>query len=173
LQGLFYFALAWVPLTYALGNHSAGKEAQQHQTVADLLHLPGGRFIVFALGLVVCGVGAYQVKTGVDRDYLEDMAIDDAPPRVRRLVLASGAVGIPARALVFLPLGVFFMIAAVQGDPSRADGLDHELTSLSGSAWGEAVMALCVLGLLGFVVYSALETRYRVVARPGRSGSRS
>jgi hypothetical protein len=165
MQGLFYFAIAWVPLSYALGNHSTGKEAQQHQTVADLLHLPGGQFIVFGLGLAVCVVAAYQVKAGLDRDYVDGMSVDRAPPWVRRLVVASGSVGIPARGLVFLPLGVFFMIAAVQGDPSRADGLDHELTSLTGSAWGDVVMALCVIGLLVFVVYSAFEIRYREVAR--------
>jgi hypothetical protein len=165
LQGVFYLVLGWVPLSYALGSHSSGDEQQQHQTVADLLHLPGGPVIVFALGVIICAVAAYQVRTGVDRDYVKGMAIDDAPPWVRRLVLASGVVGIPARALVFLPVGVFFMVAAVQGDPSHADGLDRELTSLTGSAWGEAVLMLCAAGLLVFVVYSALETRYREVAR--------
>ncbi|HTW19490.1 MAG TPA: DUF1206 domain-containing protein [Mycobacteriales bacterium] len=165
LQGLFYLVLAWIPLSYALGNHSTGKEQQQHQTVADLLHLPGGPVIVFALGIVVCIVAAYQVWTGVDRDYVDGMAIDDAPRWVRRLVLASGAIGIPARALVFLPIGVFFMIAAVQGDPRHADGLDRELTALASHSWGDAVLALCAVGLLVFVVYSSLETRYREVAR--------
>jgi hypothetical protein len=105
------------------------------------------------------------VKSGVDGDYEKRMAVDGAPRWVRRLVRASGAVGIPARALVFLPVGVFFMIAAVQGDPGHADGLDRELTSLTGTGWGDAVLALCALGLLVFVVYSALETRYREVER--------
>jgi hypothetical protein len=165
LQGLFYLVLAWVPLSYALGNHSTGKEQQQHRTVADLLHLPGGPAIVFALGLVICVVAAYQVRTGVDRDYVKGMAVDDAPRWVRRVTLASGLIGIPARALVFVPVGVFFMIASVDGDPSQADGLDRELTSLTGSGWGDSVLALCALGLLVFVVYSALETRYRKVAQ--------
>lgn len=165
LQGVFYLALASVPLSYAFGNHSTGKEQQQHHNVADLLHLPGGAVIVFALGLVVCGVSAYQIKTGVDRDYVDGMAIEKAPRWVQRLVEASGMIGIPARALVFLPVGVFFMIAAVQGDPAHADGLDRELTSLVGSPWGDVVVGLCGLGLLVFAVYSALETRYREVAR--------
>jgi hypothetical protein len=165
LQGVFYLVLAWMPLSYALGNHATGKEQQQHQTVADLLHLPGGRVIVFTVGLVFCAVAAYQIRSGVDRDYVDGMAVDDAPRWVQRLVVASGTIGIPARALVFLPIGVFFMIAAVQGDPRHADGLDRELTSLTGNGWGDAVVALCVAGLLVFIVYSALETRYREVGR--------
>lgn len=164
LQGLFYFVLAWIPLSYALGNHSTGKEQQQHQTVSDLLSWPGGPVIVFALGVIICVVSAYQIKTGLDRDYVDGMAVDNAPRWVRRAVLASGVVGIPARALVFLPVGVFLMIAAVQGNPSKADGIDRELTSLTGSPWGYPVLVLCALGLLVFVVYSAFETRYREVA---------
>ena len=67
-QGVFYLGLGWVPLSYALGNHQTGKEQQQHQTVADLLHLPGGRIIVFVLGLGVCAVAADQVRSGLGRD---------------------------------------------------------------------------------------------------------
>lgn len=165
LQGAFYVALAWFPLSYALGNRSTGKEQQQHQTAGDLLHLPGGPVIVFALGLVIVGISAVQIYNGIDRDYIDGMAIDDAPRWVRTLVLASGMVGIPARALTFLPLGIFFMIAAVQGDAARADGLDGELTLLTHNPWGDVVLALCALGLLVFAVYSGLEARYRELAR--------
>ncbi len=165
LKGIFYIALAWLPLSYTLGNRSAGSEQQQHQTAGDLLHLPGGRVIVFALGLIVVGVSAVQIWDGVDRDYVDGMAIDDAPRWVRALVLASGTIGIPARALTFLPLGIFFMIAAVAGNPARADGLDGELTSLTGNGWGLVILALIATGLTVFTVYSALETRYREVTR--------
>jgi hypothetical protein len=165
LQGAFYVVLAWFPLSYAIGNRSTGTEQQQHQTAGDLLHLPGGQVIVFALGLVIVGACAVQIWNGVDRNYIDGMAVDDAPAWVRTLVLASGTFGIPARALTFVPLGVFFMIAAVQGNPARADGLDGELTSLTGSAWGDVVLALGAVGLLVFAVYSAMEVRYREVAR--------
>jgi hypothetical protein len=165
LQGAFYVVLAWVPLSYAIGNRATGNEQQQHQTVGDLLHLSGGQVIVFGLGLVIVVACAIQLWNGVDRDYVDGMAIDGAPGWVRTLVLASGTVGIPARALTFLPLGAFFMVAAVQGDPSRADGLDGELTSLTGNVWGDLILALTAAGLLVFAVYSALEVRYREVAR--------
>jgi hypothetical protein len=84
---------------------------------------------------------------------------------VRGLVRAAGTVGIPARAAVFLPTGVFFMISAVQSDPRRADGLDKELASLAGRDWGVAVLALVALGLAIFALYSFLETRFRAVLR--------
>jgi hypothetical protein len=165
LQGLFYLALTWIPASYALGNQAAGNEQSQHQTAGDLLHLPGGRVIVFGLGLVIVGVSLYQIWNGVDRDYVDGMAIEHAPRWVRGLVLGSGTIGIPARALTFLPLGIFFTVAAVQGNPARADGLDGELTALTGNPWGEVVLVLSAAGLMVFAVYSAMEVRYRELTR--------
>ncbi len=164
-QGLFYVALTWVPMSYALGNRSSGSEQQQHKTTTGLLHLPAGREIVFALGLVVIGVCASQIRTGLGQDYADGMQLGHAPPVVQRLVRISGTVGIPARAAVFVPMGVFFMIAAVQADPRHADGLDRELAALSGHAWGVAVLALIAAGLFVFAVYSLLEARYRSVTK--------
>lgn len=163
VQGIFYVALTWVPLSYALGKHSTGSEQQQHKTASGIIGLPAGRELLFALGLIIVGVCAHQIWTGIDQDYADGMEIDQSPAWVRCLVRASGTVGIPARAIVFFPTGIFFMIAAVQSDPRHADGLDKELASLARHAWGIAILGLVALGLATFAVYSFLETRYRSV----------
>jgi hypothetical protein len=165
VRGLFYVALTWVPLSFALGRHSTGSEQQQHRTASGLLHLPAGREILFALGLIVVGVCVHQLWTGVDQEYADGMATDRSPAWVRAAVRASGAIGIPSRAAVFLPVGIFFMVAAVQSDAQHADGIDRELASLSQHAWGTAVLGLVALGLAVFAVYSLLEARYRTVTR--------
>jgi hypothetical protein len=164
-QGAFYIALTWVPLSYALGKHRSGSEQQRHKTASGILHLPAGREMLFALGLIVVGVCVHQFWDGVDQKYADGMDTKRSPGWVRGLVRAAGTVGIPARAAVFLPTGVFFMISAVQSDPRRADGLDKELASLAGRDWGVAVLALVALGLAIFALYSFLETRFRAVLR--------
>jgi hypothetical protein len=67
--------------------------------------------------------------------------------------------------LVFLPVGVFLMVAAVQASPRRADGLDQILAKLSGHWWGTLLLVVVVLGLLVFATYSLLEARYRRITR--------
>jgi hypothetical protein len=88
-----------------------------------------------------------------------------SPSWVKALIRASGTVGIPARAAVFFPTGIFFMIAAVQSNPQHADGLDKELAALARHSWGIALLALAALGLGIFAMYSFLEARYRTVTR--------
>jgi hypothetical protein len=79
------------------------------------------------------------------------------------LVRVAGKVGIAARALVFFPIGIFLIVAAVQYDPDHAKGIDGELLELSGHSWGDAVILLSAAGLLVFALYSFLEARYRDV----------
>jgi uncharacterized protein DUF1206 len=165
VQGLFYVALTWVPLSYALGKHGSGSEQQRHKTASGILRLPAGREMLFALGLIVVGVCVHQFWDGVDQKYAEGIDAKGSPRWVRGLIRAAGTVGIPARAAVFFPTGVFFMISAVQADPKHADGLDKELAALATHEWGVAVLALVALGLGVFALYSFLETRYRKVLR--------
>lgn len=163
LQGAFYLALTWLPASYALGRRASGSEQQQHRTASGILSLPAGRELLFALGLVVVGVCVNQIRTGVDQDYADGIDTTQAPRWIDALVRLSGTVGIPARAAVFAPVGIFFMIAAVQSDARHADGLDAELAALARHTWGVALLALVAAGLAVFAVYSFLEARYRAV----------
>lgn len=163
LQGLFYLALAYVPCSFLAGNHATGSQQQQQKTTAELLKLPGGRALVIGVGVVLLAVCAQQIRGALAQDFRDGMETDGAPAVVRWLVKVSGVVGISARALVFLPVGLFLIISAAEFDPAKSYGTDAELLRLSGYTWGIAVLAAVALGLAVFVVFSALETRYRQV----------
>jgi hypothetical protein len=166
LQGAFYLALAWIPLSYVLGNRTAGSNQSQHKVAGDLLRLPAGREIAAALGVVVVVVCANQIRTALSQDYSDGMQTNRAPSWVKWLVRGAGTAGIPARALVFVPVGVFFIVSAVQANPNHAEGLDQVLAKLPGHWWGELLLVLVSLGLLVFAVYTMLEARYRKVLVP-------
>lgn len=163
VQGLFYLGLAYVPLSYLSGNYATGSQQQQQKTTARLLGMPGGQEIVFGLGVVLILVCLQQIRGAVRRDFQEGLDMDHAPRLVRRIASSSGVVGISARALVFMPVGIFLMISAVQFNPGKSYGTDAELLRLSGYEWGVAVLCAVAAGLAVFVVFSAIETRYRQV----------
>jgi hypothetical protein len=165
LQGAFYLALMWIPLSYALGNRTSGSNKSQHRMAGDLLGLPAGRELVAALGVIVIVVCANQIRTALTREYADGMQLRGAPPAVKWLVHAAAMFGIPARALVFVPLGVCLVIAAAQSDASHAKGLDQFLGTLAGRWWGVVLLALAAGGLAVFATYSFLEARYRKVLR--------
>jgi hypothetical protein len=162
-RGLVYWGIAAVPVSFLLGRRSTGSEQQQHQTAAGLLGMPAGRVVVALVGVVVLVVCGFQVRSAVTRDFARGMRIRRAGPWVRALVRWAGTVGITARAVVLLPIGVFFIVTAVDVDPNDAKGLDAEAFALSRHAWGTVLLVLAALGLLVFALYSLLELRYRDV----------
>ena len=163
LQGLFYLALAYVPVSYLAGNHMTGSQQEQQKTTARLLGLPGGQEIVFAVGVILIGVCVQQIRGALRQDFRDGLNMDRAPHFLRSVAGTAGLVGISARALVFMPVGVFLMISAVQFNPGKSYGTDAELLRLSGYKWGIAVLSIVAAGLAVFVVFSAIETRYREV----------
>lgn len=162
-QGVFYLGLAYVPASFLAGNRQTGSDQQQKQTTARLLGIPGGRVILVVVGLVFIGVCVQQIRGALQRDFRDGLDLAGAPGAVRMSADAAGVVGITARALVFLPVGIFLIVAAVQSDPAHSYGTDSELLALSGHLWGVAVLAAVAAGLAIFVVFSAIETRYREV----------
>lgn len=163
LQGLFYLGLAYVPASYLAGDYATGSQQQQQKTTAELLGLPGGQIIVFGVGIILLAVCAQQIRGALRQDFRDGLDLDRAPGPVRSLAAAAGVVGITARALVFMPVGIFLMVSAVQFNPGRSYGTDAELLRLSGYTWGVAVLAAVAGGLAVFVVFSGIETGYRKV----------
>ncbi|MGH9056666.1 MAG: DUF1206 domain-containing protein [Acidimicrobiales bacterium] len=163
LQGLFYLALSYVPFSFLAGNRQTGSEQQRSHTAATVMAFPGGRELLVVGGLIMIAICGQQIRGALAQDFQNGLDLGKAPRWVRALATSAGVVGIPARALVFLPIGIFLIVSAVQHDPDKAYGTDGELLRLSGSTWGLAVLAAVAAGLAAFVVFSAIESRYRRV----------
>lgn len=163
LQGVFYLALAYVPASFLAGKSQTGSQQQQQKTTAQVLGFPGGRVILVVVGVILLAVCAQQIKGALQQQFREGLELGRAPRVVQKVADVAGVVGITARALVFLPIGIFLMISAFESNPNKSYGTDAELLALSGHSWGIAVIALVAAGMAVFVVYSALETRYRQV----------
>jgi len=166
LQGVFYLALTWVSLSFLFGNSQAGSEQSQHRLTGSLLNLPAGRELVVVVGVIVLVVCGVQIWIAARQDFTDGLSLRQAPRWVRWFAEAAGTIGIATRGIVFMPIGVFLIVAAVQSDPQHAKGLDAELATLAGQSWwGPALLGLVALGLLVLAVYSGIEARYRRVDR--------
>ncbi|HEX7354674.1 MAG TPA: DUF1206 domain-containing protein [Mycobacteriales bacterium] len=161
IQGVASLVVAYIPFSYALGNTRTGTEQQTHRSAAHLLGLPGGRVIVVAVGFVVLGWAAWQVRGAIRRDYAEGLDLSELPPRARRAVVVASGTALAARALVIAPIGIFLVAAGLTYDANHVRGLDGELLLLTHHPWGTAVLALIALGLLDFAAYALVEARYR------------
>lgn len=158
LRALFYAALCVTAVRLLIGSGGGGDGTQQ--AASGLLGLPGGRFAVALIGLVIAAVGLYQGRKGLTREFVEDLRTDAMSAAERRWVTRLGVLGYLARAAVFALIGFFFVQAALRRDPGEAGGLDAALAELAAAPAGPWLLALVAAGLLAYGVFCFALARY-------------
>ena len=139
---------------------SSGGSKQEKQTTAGVLDWPAGRYLVGIAGLVVIGVGAWNVYRGLSRKFMKRLRVSGpGRPWVER----TGVVGHVARGVVFGLIGVFLVKAAVEFDPKEAVGLDGALARLADRAYGPVLLGIVAAGLIAYALFCFAEARWREV----------
>ena len=163
-QALLYLAMGAATASFLFGRRMTGSEQQERSTAAKLIAVPFGRAALAGIGIAVLAMCAWQLVVAARGHYADTLRDDRMGPVARRLVLLTARIGIPARALAVVPVGVFLIVAAVQANPGKAKGLDAVLLDLSHSTPGRLLGVLAASGFAVFAAYSLLEARYRRVS---------
>jgi hypothetical protein len=142
------------------GSGGGGGDSTQSYT-ARLMSQPWGQWLVGIVGLIVIGSGLYQIHKGYAAKFLKNLYLTGLSADGRKWAIASGRIGYIARGIVFGIIGIFFIVAAVQTDPSEARGLGGALRTLAEQPFGPWVLGLVAAGLIAFGIYSVVEARYR------------
>lgn len=155
------FAVLAVLAGRAAGGGGGGGAGQQ-QATAGLLGLPGGQFIVGAVGLGVIVAGGAKVYAGWEKTFRDDMDLP-SDRRARMVAERTGQVGFIAKGLATALIGVLIVIAAWRFDPKEAAGLDSALKSLAAQPFGPFLLAAVAIGLACYGVFCFFDARYHRV----------
>lgn len=153
-SGLIHLLLTWQAVRLIQGTGAANRNGAQ-DGAQSVLQLPGGGSMLIVAGLVLLGVGSYQLINAAKGSFLKHLA-----PQIARQPWAkwSGRMGYSARGLVFLITGFFLANAGLSEQASEAGGMDAALVWLN-SPWDMIV----AVGLFGFGIFSLIEARYRIL----------
>lgn len=134
----------------------------QQQATAGVLGLPGGQFLVGAVGLGIMVAGGVKVYQGWKKKFRDDM---DMPSdrRARMLAERTGQVGFIAKGIAIALIGVLVVVAAIRFDPNEASGLDAALKSLVSQPFGPYLLIAVALGLACYGVFCFFDARYHRV----------
>lgn len=155
-KGIAYLAVGGTAVTFASGGSSDG-ESQVDSLSASLLAAPGGVIVLWALALVVIGIGGYFVFKGAKRRFIDDIALPGGT--AGRAVVALGIAGYVAKGVALAFTGVLLSIAAATADPSQAAGLDGSLKALAELPLGQVILILIGLGFVAYGVYCFVRAR--------------
>lgn len=156
------YALVFATLLSVLTAHGAPSDDQKSQDLtAKLLDLPGGPFIVGAIGLGVVALGVYWVRQGLTKGFREDLDLGRMSPRARTVMDRLGLGGYAARGVIAALAGILVVQAAITHDPEEAGGIDATLRQFADTPFGPWLLVAVALGLLLFAGYCFGESRWR------------
>jgi hypothetical protein len=161
--GVTHMVLALAALQIILGSDvesSGGDNAAQDRT-AWLLSQPLGQWLVGLVGIIVIGLGLYQLYQAYSAKFCEHLELQDMSGTQERWVTRLGRLGFAARGIVFSSVGALLISAAIHAEPQEARGLGGVLTMLGEQTVGPWLIGVVGVGLIAYGVYMLLEARYR------------
>jgi hypothetical protein len=160
-RAIIYGVIAYGVLKYALGEGSPqSSDTQSVDLTARLLRQPGGKALVVVIGLAFIGGGLYLAYQAWRREFRRDLELGGMRPPTRRAVEWLGRYGGIARGIVFLIVGIFLVVAAVDAQPQQAKGLDSSLRTLAAAPLGPWLLLLVAIGLIMFGLFSCCEAKW-------------
>ncbi len=163
-RAVLYAAITYGILKYALGlGAPASSNKQSQDLTATALHYPGGQAIVAIVGIIIAGAGIAVMYQAWQGRFLRNMRMGSASARTRTAVTRLGQIGGVARGAVFVTIGIFLTVAAVDAKPGQAKGIDSALRVFAHTPLGPWLLALVAIGLVMFGAFSCCEARWRDV----------
>ncbi len=158
-SGLVNLVLAFfaAQLVFSAGGGGGGSEQQM---AARVMSKPFGLWLVGAVGAVILAVGLYHFYRAYNATFMQKYSMEMSAQK-RRLARRIGQVGMSARGVAFSMIGIFFIQAAIQQDPSEAGGLDRALAVLISQPYGPWLLGAVAAGFICYGIYCFSYTRYR------------
>jgi hypothetical protein len=158
-RAVIFAGLAIIAARTAMG---AGEQGTGQEAAGGVLGWPGGQFLVGAVGLVLIAIAVVKAKHGWEKKFLEEMNLP-SDQHARSVVERLGQVGSVAKAVALGLIGVLVVVAAVQFDASKANGLDPALKGLAGQPFGMILLAIVAVGLAAYGVFCFFDAKYHRV----------
>ena len=164
ISGLIYAGLAFFALSLAMGwgTGSGSEDQSARDWTAWLMQQPFGRWIVGVIGVAIAGAGAAFIWKGWKGDVAELLELTSER---RRWAVPLGR-GAMLRGVVFVIIGAFVVIAAVQAQSSEVRGLGGALQTLQQQSFGWILLAVTAIGLVAFGVFGFVRALYRRIRAP-------
>lgn len=149
-KGVVYAVLAVTAISIASGGGSHSSSSEKTAS-ARLLALPGGVFLLGAIGLAIVAVGIGFIVNGVTHRFERGLRLP--PNALAGVTTTLGRIGYIAKGVALGIVGGLVVAGAVTYDPGKAGGLDEALKSLTQLPFGVFLLILIAVGLIAYGVF--------------------
>ena len=162
-SGMLYGVLAYTAAQSIFGAEDTSEDAAAASAMA--IQPPLGPILVGLVGVIVVGVGLYQLYAAYEAKFREDLRLGQMGESEERWVVYAGRFGTAARAVAIGVAGAFLILAAYHSDPSETHGLGAALETVQHQPLGPYMLGAIAFGLLVYGAFMFAVARYRRIGR--------
>ena len=158
-SGGAYAALAVHTLKEVVG--SARKRDSEERFSEWLLANDSGPLILGSIALAVIVWGIWHIVKAYREKFMKHVKTAQMSANQQRWMRRVGKLGLSARGVVLITLGLLAINAAREHDPREVQGVDGALRELASQPYGIYILGVVALGLIAYGLYWAFNVRYR------------
>lgn len=159
ISGFIYLSLSIAALRAFAAKPVSGKS--EAAMSAKVLAMDIGPLLLSVVGLVLIGVGIFQIYKGLSERFLRDFETEGTTVAERKAVRISGKIGLPARGVTFAIIGYFLIKAGLQADPAEARGTKGVMEAVLAQPFGNILLGIIAAGFIAYAVYCVLSAKNR------------
>jgi hypothetical protein len=165
VTGLVHLALGVSALFLVIGSGSGGGGSGVQDATRQVMEMPAGRWLVGIGGVLTLCASIYYFNKALTGKYRQKLRANHFTLHWNRALQA----GVIAQGVIVAVIGGFLVYAAVQANAGRAGGVGKAFDWLASQPFGNVLVVLLCIGLLGFALFCAVNAAYRIV--PAASGN--
>jgi hypothetical protein len=117
--------------------------------------------ILGAIGVAVISWGAWHFVKAKKEKFMKHVQTGRMSGDEQRWMRRVGKVGLSARGVVLITLGVLAINAARHHDANEVEGIDGALLKLASQPYGKYILGTVALGLIAYGLYWVFNALYR------------
>jgi hypothetical protein len=159
-SGLAYVALAFFAIGLLSHGGSGNHPDEITQLAGRVLSVPAGIVLALLAGLIAIGAGLGQLFEAYRATFQHDLKRRQMSRREKQLTQVLGQFGFVSRGLVFVLMGWFIVLAALEHNAHEARGFSGVFAYLLVQAYGRPLLGLLALGFIALGLHSLALARY-------------
>ena len=154
-----YGVLAYSAVSTVVGASSSSSEKSSQTLTARVMELPGGQWLVGAIGVGILAVAVGLLWRGVSESFMDDLDAEAQAGSEARAYRVLGIVGHLAKSVTIAIVGVLFIVSAVQHQPSESGSTDQALRELLQQPFGPYLLLAMAAGIASYGLFCFAQAK--------------
>ncbi len=161
-SGLVYASIAYSVVDILTEVPDRGDRGVEYWAY-EIMIRPLGRLVVGAVGLLFFGIGCYYFYRSIKAEFRKRFKRHQMSEAAKTWASIVGRVGIAARGVVYVVIGVYAIGAAWQLKPELIKTTQGALALFDGNPTDEWILAILGIGFIAYAVHMGFQAAYRSI----------